>query len=100
VIGISLLLFHSIKAGIPIANDVSAKTAKAEVNPKTAMLTPARVPPKAVPNQMVALFLVASFPAFLGERLYMAVRLTAQYEDSRKLSKIFPNAKNGNEAAK
>ena len=100
MIGTLLLLFHNISAGIPIASDMSVKIANVELKPVAAMLNPATALPIAVPNQMVALFLVASFPAFFGERLYMAVRLTAQYEDSRRLSRIFPIAKTGSETAK
>ncbi len=99
-IGILLLLFHSINAGIPIAIETKVSINNVGLKPKAAILKPARAPPKAVPSQIVALILVASFPAFLGDRLYMAVRLTAQYEDSRRLSRIFPAAKIGKDVAK
>jgi hypothetical protein len=69
VIGILLLLFHNINAGIPMNSDMTVKVAMVELKPIAAMLNPATALPMAVPNQMVALFLVASFPAFLGDSL-------------------------------
>ena len=60
---------------------------------------PAAKAPIAVANHMMALFFVASLLAFLGESWKMAVRLTAQYDDSRNASTNFPATKTGREVA-
>ena len=66
--GIVALLFHNIKAGMPIVEEIIAKTAIVELNPKDEIPMPAAPPPKAVAIQIVALFFVASFPALFGDK--------------------------------
>ena len=66
--GIEELLFHNMKAGMPIVVEIIAKAAMVKLNPKYAMPSPAMPPPNAVAIQMVALFFVASFPAFFGDK--------------------------------
>jgi hypothetical protein len=66
-IGVLALLFQSIIAGIPIDSEIDAKIASDVENPMYAMLSPANAPPAAVASQIMALFFVASFPAFCGD---------------------------------
>src|SRR5665647_1065896 len=66
-IGVLVLLFQSISAGIPIASEINARIASDVENPMYAMLSPANAPPVAVASQIMALFFIASFPAFCGD---------------------------------
>ena len=66
--GIIALLFHNVKAGMPIVVETIVIIAIVELNPRDVMPTPAAQLPIAVAIQIVALFFVASLPALLGDK--------------------------------